>query len=283
MSTDKAKKAKQTYLEKHPDRAKESRQKYYQKNKAELLKKKREKYQIAKENTVKITHENTRNYRLLMKKLGDLSEWKKYTSDSDLSQKKLLNKLTDGMCLHCLCGHRVGKLEKAITPRFECVIRNRPDTIDENPEMTKICEEVFQKHRIEIENRAKNSITSCYDECSLLPMVKEGSDDYILIGKKCAKYFDLSDTDIRDLFKSKEQKEKQKKKERNDMQRKMSQNPKILLEPHEMIDRGKYKGMSIYKINTLKGGPAYLEFVTRWSNISQLTIDAIEDLLSYSI
>jgi hypothetical protein len=277
MSTDKAKKAKQAYLEKHPDRAKESCQKYYQKNKAELLKKKREKYRIAKENAVKITHDNTRNYRLLIEKLGNLSGWKKYTSDSDISQKKLLNKLTKGMCLHCLCGHRVGKLEK----------NDLQPHSDENPEMTKICEEAFEKHRIEIEKKARNSITSCYDECSLLPMVREGSNDYILIGKKCAKYFDLSDTDIRDLFKSKEQKEKQKekqeKKERNDMQRKMSQNPKILLEPHEMIDRGKYKGMSIYKINTLKGGPAYLEFITRWSDLSQLTIDAIEDLLSYSL
>jgi hypothetical protein len=59
----------------------------------------------------------------------------------------------------------------------------------------------------------------------------------------------------------------------------MSLDPKILLQNYEFIDRGKYKGMSIYTINTLTGGSYYLEFITTWNNISPETINSIEDLL----
>lgn len=277
MSIETSKKSKQAYLEKHPDRVKESCKKYYEKNKTNLLKKKRDNYKLKRENSVKEIHETTRNYRILKEKLGDISEWKQCT-EHDFSDKNLLNKITGDICLHCLCGHRVGKLEKNDVQPIEL-----ESHIDENPEITKICKGVFQDHKRDIETKAKNSITTYYDECSLLPMVRENCNDYILIGKKCARYFNLTDDEIKDAFKSKRQKDKQNARDEKKMKRKMSEDPKILLQDYEMIDRGKYKGMSIYKINTLKRGPEYLEFITRWSNISQQTIDAIEDLLLYSI
>ena len=224
-----------------------------------------------------VSNGHTRNYRLLIKKLGDLSEWRHYNGDYDLSTKTILNKLTNGICLHCFCGHRVGKFEKI---NLQPIDR----TIDENPELTKTCNEVYENQKINIENNAKNSITMNYDECSLMPMIKKDSNDYILIGKKCAKkYFDMSDTDIKKIFINKEQKEKQKEKQKTKMKNKMSQNPKILLQDYEMIDRGKYRGMSIYKVNTMIGGRYYLEFITQWKDISQQSIEAIEDLLLYSV
>jgi len=217
----------------------------------------------------------SRNYKKLKQQLdGSLDGWKmvNYTKFSHLLNLNLKNKLTNGKCLHCLCGHRTGKLKKKLKKNKN----NKPN--DSN--LDKICNEVYEENKKNIETNINNSLTHDYDECSLIPMVKEGCDFYILVGKTCCKYFDFSEDEIKNAFK---ENIKYKEELRNPIiKRKMSCDPKILLKNYEVFDFGKYKGMSIYQVNTLEKGSDYLEYACRL-NVSQNTIDAIEELLYQSI
>lgn len=263
-NTDASKKAKAKYNELHSDKVKASQKSYYQRNRETLLKKKKEKY-VKK---TKIPNDTSRNLQQLKKILGDLDGWKVLTSnDSLLSNMNLKNKLTNGKCLHCLCGHRTGKYVKKIitTP-----------TSDKNLELDKACDEVHKQLKKTINKNAENSITDCYEESSLIPMMKKGCDYYILVGKVCCEYFNMSEEEIKTAFK---ENIAYKKELRNPViKKKMSCDPKILLKDFEIFDFGKYRGMSIYHVNTLKGGEYYLENVCSWS-VSDATIEAIEDLL----
>ena len=216
----------------------------------------------------------SRNYIKLKQQLdGSLEGWKivRYTKFSHLLNMNLKNKLTNGKCLHCICGHRTGKYQKIKLKKNKT---DKPDNLD------KICNEVFEENKKNIETNIKNSLTDSYDESSLLPMAKEGCDFYILVGKTCCKYFDMSENEIKNSFK---ENIKYKEELRNPIiKKKMSCDPKILLKNHEVFDFGKYKGMSIYQVNTLKGGSYYLETVCRW-NVSPDTIEAIEELLYQSL
>jgi hypothetical protein len=214
----------------------------------------------------------TKNYKILVEKLNILIDWQ-ITSFDNIVNKTLMNKLTNDICLHCICGHRVGKLNEI--PSNEPIIKKE----DDDTIMSKTADKVYDEHKKEIDNIAKNSTTTIFNECSLVPLIKDNSDYYILVGKKCAKHFNISDSDIKTSFKSKIKKKQEQKKKQTQIKKKMSLDPKILLQNYEFIDRGKYKGMSIYTINTLTGGSYYLEFITTWNNISPETINSIEDLL----
>lgn len=211
----------------------------------------------------------TRNYETIKQKIGSLDGWR--LENGNLKDLNLINKLNNGICLHCICGHRIGKLETTVNPLLNG---------ESNPELDKACDKVHKQYKQHIEKQARNSITNIYEESSLIPLTKAGCNDYILVGKTCAKYFSMTDEEIKKVFKKK----RQEKKERENplIKRKMSNDPKIFLEDYEIIDRGRYKGMSIYKVNTLKGGSEYLEFMTRWG-ICENAINSIEDLLYVSL
>lgn len=256
------KNAKKKYALKNKDKIAEYKSEYYKANKSSILKKKKELYKKVEEDT-------SRNYRTLKKKIGDFADWKLFTGDYSGHSPavngvklNLLNKITNDVCLHCLCGHRIGKLERKVI------------TLPETPisESNPILDDVDNEHKKTI---VKNSKTFSYKEASLLPFVN-GSDNYILVAKTCAKYFCLSEEQVKAAFKK--NKAYFYEKSNPIIKKKMSLDPKILLSKFEKFHFGKHKGLSIYTVNKLRGGSAYLEFATRW-DICQESIDAIEDLL----
>jgi len=165
----------------------------------------------------------TKNYKILVEKLNILIDWQ-ITSFDNIVNKTLMNKLTNDICLHCICGHRVGKLNEI--PSNEPIIKKE----DDDTIMSKTADKVYDEHKKEIDNIAKNSTTTIFNECSLVPLIKDNSDYYILVGKKCAKHFNISDSDIKTSIKSKIKKKQKQKKKKTKKKKKKNLNTKKLLQ-----------------------------------------------------
>ena len=282
-------KAMKKYRENNLEKVRAMKRAYYHKNKEKIKKKKREKYVHKNKEKIK-NNEESRNFGILKRKLKAVhdtdepfGEWKIFQGNFDKTNKplkngspmKLINKITDGVCKHCLCGHRTGKLQKLVTTSASA--SDKDNTLD------KVADQAFEENKKMINESAKNSLTASYDESSLLPMVRDDGMEYILVGKSCAKYFNMSKKQISEAFK----KNKKKinlliKKTKHSTQ---SEVPLILSvkENHKTLLFGKYKGLRIDDIYHKKGGDMYLEWIERNCDMSDKTREYILDVLFENI
>lgn len=236
---------------------------------------------------------HTRNFGILKRKLKSInniddpfSEWKKYVGKfnnknipirNDQPMKLINTVSSDGICTHCLCGHRTGKLKKNIktSPPPE-------KSSDLDDKLDKAADLAQEENKSMIEDSAKNSLTTLYAVASLLPMVRSEGDEYILVGKACAKYFKMNKKQIADAFKNNI--------DRVNPPRKARQSHQIqplILEQEKydpnIITFGKFKGQTIESIYNAKGGDMYLEWVERVCDLSHETKNLILNLLHEKI